>query len=118
MSAGTGGAAVSVRDATPADIAVIQAIYAHFVLHGPASFEEVPPDALEVARRRDAVLALGLPYLVAVIGDSANEPSIALHRALGFETAGVLRAVGFKFGRWIDSVLMQRPLGPGDRSLP
>lgn len=56
--------------------------------------------------------------MVAVIGDSANEPSIALRRALGFETAGVLRAAGFKFGRWIDSVLMQRPLGPGDRSLP
>jgi phosphinothricin acetyltransferase len=41
-----------------------------------------------------------------------------LHRALGFEVAGTLRSVGFKFGRWVDSVLMQRPLGPGDASLP
>ena len=56
--------------------------------------------------------------MVAVIGDSANEPSIALHRKLGFRVAGTLEAVGFKFGRWVDSVLMQRALGEGNRSLP
>lgn len=56
--------------------------------------------------------------MLAVIGDSGNEGSIALHRRLGFVPAGSLRAVGFKFGRWVDSVLMQRPLGPGDTTLP
>ena len=48
--------------------------------------------------------------MVAVIGDSANHPSIALHRALGFREVGTLEAVGFKLGRWVDSVLMQRAL--------
>ena len=56
--------------------------------------------------------------MVAVIGDSANEASIALHRKLGFRAVGTLDAVGFKFGRWVDSVLMQRPLGQGDHLLP
>ena len=48
--------------------------------------------------------------MIAVIGDSANAASIGLHAALGFRHVGTLQAVGFKFGRWIDSVLMQRPL--------
>ncbi len=60
----------------------------------------------------------GMRQMVAVIGDSANEPSIALHRALGFRDVGTLRAVGFKKGRWIDSVLMQRALGDGDATDP
>jgi phosphinothricin acetyltransferase len=50
--------------------------------------------------------------MIAVIGDSANAPSIGLHAALGFRRVGTLHAVGFKFGRWIDSVLMQRALTP------
>jgi phosphinothricin acetyltransferase len=50
--------------------------------------------------------------MIAVIGDSANTASIALHARLGFATVGTLRAVGFKHGRWIDTVLMQRALGP------
>ena len=50
---------------------------------------------------------------VAVIGGSDNAASISLHAALGFQHAGVLPAVGRKFDRWIDTVLMQRPLGPG-----
>ena len=49
--------------------------------------------------------------MIAVIGDSANAASIGLHAALGFRHVGTLHAVGFKFGRWIDSVLMQRALG-------
>ncbi|HET6522565.1 MAG TPA: GNAT family N-acetyltransferase [Geminicoccaceae bacterium] len=49
--------------------------------------------------------------MVAVIGDSGNAPSIGLHRSLGFEHVGTLRRVGFKFGRWVDTVLMQRELG-------
>ena len=56
--------------------------------------------------------------MVAVIGDSANAGSIALHRTQGFAYAGTLPSVGFKFGRWIDSVLMQRALGAGDRAPP
>ncbi len=52
--------------------------------------------------------------MVAVIGDINNEPSIALHRHLGFNLVGTLRAVGYKFDRWIDTVLMQRALGTGE----
>jgi L-amino acid N-acyltransferase YncA len=48
--------------------------------------------------------------MIAVIGDSANAPSINLHRRLGFRVVGTLEAVGFKFGRWVDSVLMQREI--------
>lgn len=62
--------------------------------------------------------AAGFRQMVAVIGDSANEGSIALHAALGFREVGTLMAVGFKFGRWVDSVLMQRALGDGEASLP
>jgi L-amino acid N-acyltransferase YncA len=162
-----------VRDAREEDMDAVQAIYAHHVLHGVASFEEEPPSLSEMHRRRADVLARGLPYLVAeiggqvagysyaspyrarpayrftvensvyvdaarpragvgrallsaliarcrtgdlrqmiaVIGDSANAASIGLHAALGFRHVGTLHAVGFKFGRWIDSVLMQRALG-------
>ncbi|MGE4281141.1 MAG: N-acetyltransferase family protein [Magnetospirillum sp.] len=166
-----------IRPSTSADIAPAQAIYAHHVLTGTASFELVPPDLDEMARRRGLLVDKGLPWLVAtdddgavlgyayagpyrtrpaydwtledsiyirpdcvgkgvgkalltrliadcqdlgyrqmiaVIGDSANAGSIGLHRACGFADAGVLKAVGWKFGRWIDSVLMQRPLGPGE----
>lgn len=52
----------------------------------------------------------GFHRMIAVIGDSANEGSIRLHAGLGFEPVGVLPEVGFKFGRWVDTVLMQRPL--------
>jgi phosphinothricin acetyltransferase len=62
--------------------------------------------------------ARGYRQLVAVIGDSANRASIALHEACGFERVGLLPSVGFKLGRWVDSVLMQRALGEGDRAPP
>ncbi len=62
--------------------------------------------------------AIGCRNLVAVIGDSANAASIGLHSALGFREAGILRAIGFKHGRWVDSVLMQRALGDGDATIP
>ena len=169
-----------VRAAVPQDIPAIQAIYAHHVLHGLASFEEAPPPVEEMRRRYDDVVGRGLPYLaaeetgillgygycapyrersayrfaledsvyvregdrnrgigkavlaelivrcaklnyrqiIAVIGDSANVGSIALHASLGFVRAGNLRSVGYKFGRWVDSVLMQLPLGPGDGLAP
>jgi phosphinothricin acetyltransferase len=170
----------AVRASRPADLPAITAIYAHHVLRGLASFELTPPDADEMARRRDEVLARGLPHLVAeangrlagyayaapyrerpayrytledsvyihpdcigrgigrallevlieactvagyrqliaVIGDSGNAGSIGLHAACGFVRTGLLPGVGFKFGRWVDSVLMQRDLGAGDRTLP
>ena len=54
--------------------------------------------------------------MVAVIGDSANLASQRLHSAAGFSLVGTLRSVGFKHGRWLDTVLMQRPLGEGDRT--
>lgn len=62
--------------------------------------------------------ALHFRQMVAVIGDSAQTPSIALHQAAGFRMVGTLEAVGFKHGRWLDSVLMQRPLGLGAATLP
>jgi L-amino acid N-acyltransferase YncA len=61
---------------------------------------------------------LGYRRMVAVIGDSANHASVRLHERLGFRTCGVIPSVGFKFGRWVDSVLMDRPLGAGDATLP
>ncbi|MGA0560848.1 GNAT family N-acetyltransferase [Ancylobacter sp. VNQ12] len=173
-------APVLVRDAHVPDMAAIQAIYAHHVLHGLATFEEVPPSVEELGARRTAVLGAGLPYIVAesggevvgysyatayrprpayrftvedsiyvadgrgglgigsallaeliarceagpwrqmiaVIGNSGNAGSIALHRRHGFAHTGVLHDVGFKLGRWVDSVLMQRPLGAGAGTLP
>jgi phosphinothricin acetyltransferase len=173
-------ASALVRDAGDGDLKAIQAIYAHHVLIGVASFEEKPPDTDEIARRRASVIALGLPYLVvertgrvsgfayagpfrprpayrhtvensvyvapdaaghglgrlllgvliercsaqgyrqmvAVIGDSANSASIAFHAAMGFRQVGVFSSTGFKFGRWVDTVLMQRSLGEGDATHP
>jgi L-amino acid N-acyltransferase YncA len=172
--------AILVRDANETDMSAIAGIYAQHVLHGLASFEEVPPSLDEMKSRRHGVLGLGLPYLaaelngrvvgysyatfyrarpayrytvedsvyvedglqgrgigtallteliarcergpwrqmLAVIGDSDNTGSIALHRRLGFTPCGTLAAVGFKFGRWVDSVFMQRALGPGDSQKP
>ena len=167
---------VTLRDAVPADIPAIQAIYAHHVLHGLASFEEVPPPVEEMRARFEAVVGGGKPYLVAevggalagygyasayrtrsayrftlensiyvderwrgrgvgsallealiercrrgpwrqmiaIIGDSANAASIGVHRKAGFRPVGVLERVGFKHGRWVDSVLMQLELSPED----
>jgi len=165
-----------VRDATARDVPAIQHIYAGHVVTGTASFEEVPPSVEQIAARRDDVVALGLPYLVAeldgrvagyayatryrprsayrftiedsvyvagehhrrgvgrallaallarceagpwrqmiaVIGGSDNAASISLHRDFGFRHAGTLQHVGWKLGRWLDSVMMQRaPPGPG-----
>jgi phosphinothricin acetyltransferase len=62
--------------------------------------------------------AQGFRLMVAVIGDSANAPSIGLHAACGFARAGLLPAVGWKHGRWVDSVLMTRPLGVGATTPP
>jgi phosphinothricin acetyltransferase len=60
----------------------------------------------------------GVRQMIAVIGDSANAGSIGLHRAVGFEPAGVLKACGWKFEQWLDVVMMQRSLGQGNTSVP
>jgi L-amino acid N-acyltransferase YncA len=56
--------------------------------------------------------------MIAIIGDGDNMGSIALHSRLSFQQVGTLKAVGFKLGRWVDTVLMQRALGRADRSMP
>jgi phosphinothricin acetyltransferase len=60
--------------------------------------------------------ALGIRQMLAVIGDSANASSIGLHRSLGFEHTGILKASGWKHGLWLDTVFMQKALGTGDSS--
>ena len=60
----------------------------------------------------------GIRKLIAVIGDSANAASIGVHRSLGFTPVGVVRGCGWKFGRWLDIVLMEKPLGAGDATAP
>ncbi len=62
--------------------------------------------------------ALGARQMLAVIGDAGNKGSIGVHRAMGFEDTGTLKSAGWKFGRWLDVVLMQRQLGQGDQSSP
>lgn len=61
---------------------------------------------------------IGCRQMIAQIGDSANVASIRLHERTGFVHAGALKSVGFKFGRWLDTVRMQRTLGAGDSALP
>ncbi len=85
----------------------------------------IHPDHLRAGAGRALLQALidaceqaGKRQMVACIGDNANEPSIRLHEHFGFRPAGVLRSVGFKFGLWLDTVRMQRQLGPGDASPP
>jgi L-amino acid N-acyltransferase YncA len=66
----------------------------------------------------DRCAGAGYRQMVAVIGDSGNAGSIGLHEQLGFRRVGLLPATGFKHGRWIDSILMQRELGDGAATLP
>ena len=62
--------------------------------------------------------AAGVRKLIAVIGDSANAGSIGVHRSVGFEQVGVLKSCGWKFERWLDVVLMEKPLGAGNSRPP
>lgn len=165
-----------IRRSNPDDLAEITRIYGHYVAETTVNFEEEPPPQSELTARRDEVLELGLPHLVAevggqvvgfayaapfrrrsayrytiessiylgpdhvrkgygrallselitqctdlgykqmiaVIGDSANESSQALHASLGFRKEGTLRKVGRKFGRWIDVVIMHKELDSED----
>jgi len=157
------------RPATPADLAAVAEIYAHYVATSVATFELAPPDGDEWRRRYDAIVGAGLPFLVterdgavagyaycapwktrpayratvedsvyvapgavgqgcgtellhdllgacrhaglreviAVIADSGDPASVELHRRFGFVDAGRLTKVGYKFDRFIDTVLLQ-----------
>jgi L-amino acid N-acyltransferase YncA len=65
----------------------------------------------------DACAAAGYRQMIGYI-DASNEASLKLHKAFGFEQAGYLSSVGFKYGRWTDSIILQRSLGPGASTLP
>lgn len=71
-----------------------------------------------VSRLIELATAAGLRQMIAVIGDSENVGSVGVHSSLGFHMVGTMKAVGLKFGRWVDVVTMQRPLGKGDATLP
>ncbi len=163
---------MDIRPATLADLPACQAIYAHHVLKGTGTFEEIPPSLEELTARHRAITAAGRSWMVAhdatgvlgfayfdqyrsrsayrftaedsvyvredvrgqgvgkalvarllidaaeagfqqmlaVIGDAENIGSIGMHASLGFQRVGLLRDVGFKFGRWLDVVIMQRSL--------
>jgi phosphinothricin acetyltransferase len=60
----------------------------------------------------------GVRKLIAVIGDSANDGSIGLHKACGFTHVGILSACGWKFDRWLDVVMMERSIGLGNATVP
>jgi L-amino acid N-acyltransferase YncA len=169
-----------IRPSIATDLPDIAAIYGDAALTGTGTFELEAPGEAEMTRRRDDVLAKGLPWLVAevegrvlgyayanhfrprlayrfcvedsiylhrdargqglgtlllaeliarceaagarqmlaVIGDSANAGSIGVHRRLGFEHVGIMKSAGWKFDRWLDVVVMQRPLGLGDGQAP
>lgn len=169
-----------VRNAHVQDIPALAEIYAHHVLHGFGTFDAVPPTVQEFEAKWTAIVALGLPFLVAeadgtiagyayasqfrprpgyrytiedsvyirddqrgcgiggalmgpllarceaigarqvlaVIGDSLNAGSIGLHRKFGFDHAGTVRGAGFKHGRWVDIVMMQKAMNGGFGTLP
>ncbi|HET6610104.1 MAG TPA: GNAT family N-acetyltransferase [Rhodopila sp.] len=71
-----------------------------------------------VTKLIELATAAGLRQMIAVIGDSENVGSIGVHASLGFHMIGTMRSAGLKFGRWLDVVTMQRPLGKGDTTLP
>lgn len=71
-----------------------------------------------VARLIELATAAGMRQMIAVIGNSENVGSIGVHATLGFHIVGTMKSTGIKFGRWLDVVTMQRPLGKGDSNLP
>jgi len=71
-----------------------------------------------VAQLIEDATAAGMRQMIAVSGDSENTGSIGVHASLGFHMVGTLKAVGVKFGQWVDVVSMQRPLGRGDADIP
>jgi len=81
-------------------------------------FQRLGIGTLLLCRLVDTAQTLGFRQMIAVIGDSAQAASIAVHRRAGFAPIGTLRSVGFKHGKWLDTVLMQRPLGESDATPP
>lgn len=71
-----------------------------------------------MTRLIDACESCGFRQMIAVIGDDANHGSVMLHRKCGFTLIGVMPASGYKHGRWVDTTIMQRPLGPGGDTPP
>ncbi len=71
-----------------------------------------------LAELADRAQQAGVRKLIAVIGDSANTGSIGVHRSVGFTPVGTIRSCGWKFGRWLDIVLMEKALGEADRTVP
>ena len=71
-----------------------------------------------VAALLERAQAAGFRQMIAVIGDSENTGSIGVHASLGFRIVGTLHAAGIKFGHWMDIVFMQKPLGPGNSTIP
>jgi L-amino acid N-acyltransferase YncA len=85
-------------------------------LHPDAAGKGLGKELLaELVRRAEAA---GVRKLIAVIGDSGNAGSVGVHRALGFTSVGVLQSCGWKFGRWLDVVLMEKFIGDGDSTPP
>jgi phosphinothricin acetyltransferase len=85
-------------------------------LHPEAAGQRIGHKLLtELARQAQAA---GIRKLIAVIGDSANVRSIGVHRAVGFRHVGTIESCGWKFGRWLDIVLMEKALGEGNRTAP
>jgi L-amino acid N-acyltransferase YncA len=178
---------MELRDATPGDLTAITAIYAHHVLNGTGTFEEVPPSKDEMSIRLAKILAnrhcwlvaidptsepaalggivgygyfgpfrersayrftvedsiyvhpshqgrgigssllaaligraeqAGMRRMVAIIGDSANAGSLAVHASAGFRHQGTVPAMGWKFDRWLDLVVMDREIGDGSATAP
>ena len=100
------------RDRSAYRFAAENSVYVRDDVRGQGVGKALAAAVVESAARR------GFRQMIAVIGDSENVGSIGLHLSVGFRQVGVLRAAGMKFGRWVDVVLMQRPLGEADRSLP
>jgi L-amino acid N-acyltransferase YncA len=91
---------------------VENSIYIHPEFTGRGIGTRLLPALVAECESRD------LRQMIAVVGDSSNLPSIQLHERCGFQTIGVLRSVGYKHGRWLNSVLLQRFLGQGDSVPP
>jgi L-amino acid N-acyltransferase YncA len=91
---------------------VENSIYLRPDLTGRGIGKHLLPALIEACEARD------YRQIVAVVGDSENLASIRLHRRCGFRLVGTLEAVGYKHGRWLDSVLLQRTLGPGNTAPP
>lgn len=91
---------------------VESSVYVHEGFHGRGIGKALMIRVIEQAE------TLGFRQMVAVIGDSTNRASIGLHESLGFRIVGTLQSVGWKHGRWLDTVLAQRALGPGDTTTP